>query len=131
MGRYYRGASEGKFWFAVQQSDDADYFGVEGEQPRLLEYWYDDDDLPKVKHGIKKCKKSLGKYKKYLDEVFDDRDSYNEQMLADFLKDKTNKIYTEKGVLRYLRWYARLGLGQQIHDCIKERGQCHFDAELY
>mgnify|MGYP001184207608 CR=1 FL=1 len=38
--------------------------------------------------------------------------------------------YTEKGVMFYLEWYARLGLGQKIHDCIKERGQCHFDAEL-
>jgi hypothetical protein len=51
-------------------------------------------------------------------------------MLADFLKNKTNKTYTEKGVLRYLEWYARLGLGQQIHDCIKDRGQCYFEAEL-
>ena len=36
MGRYYRGDIEGKFWFAVQQSDDADYFGVEGERPNFL-----------------------------------------------------------------------------------------------
>ena len=30
MGRYYSGDIEGKFWFAIQSSDDADYFGVEG-----------------------------------------------------------------------------------------------------
>lgn len=130
MGRYYNGDIEGKFWFAVQSSDDADFFGVEGVRPHYLEYWFDDEDLSKVKDGIEKCKKALGKYKKYLDEFFDNRDMYNEQMLADFLKDKTNKAYTEEGVLRYLRWYARLGLGQKIHDSIKERGQCHFDAEL-
>ena len=31
MGRYYSGDIEGKFWFAVQDSDDADHFGIEGE----------------------------------------------------------------------------------------------------
>jgi hypothetical protein len=27
MGRYYNGDIEGKFWVAVQSSDDADFFG--------------------------------------------------------------------------------------------------------
>ena len=31
MGRYYNGDIEGKFWFAVQSSDDADFFGQQGE----------------------------------------------------------------------------------------------------
>ena len=68
--------------------------------------------------------------KKHLDDFFNDRESYNNEMLADFLNKKTNKNHTEKGVMFYLEWYARLGLGQQIHDCIKEHGQCHFDAEI-
>ena len=29
MGRYYHGDIEGKFWFAVQSSQDADFFGSE------------------------------------------------------------------------------------------------------
>jgi hypothetical protein len=29
MGRFYSGDIQGKFWFAVQDSDDADFFGVE------------------------------------------------------------------------------------------------------
>ena len=37
MGRYYSGDIDGKFWFAVQPSDDANYFGVEGERPNYLE----------------------------------------------------------------------------------------------
>ena len=32
MGRYYSGDIEGKFAFAVQSSNDADFFGVTGEQ---------------------------------------------------------------------------------------------------
>jgi sugar phosphate isomerase/epimerase len=31
MGRYYTGDIDGKFWFAVQSSDDADFFGQSGE----------------------------------------------------------------------------------------------------
>ena len=40
MGRYYEGDIEGKFWFAVQESNDADFFGVTGEQPNYLTYFY-------------------------------------------------------------------------------------------
>ena len=28
MGRHYDGDIEGKFWFAVQSSDDGEYFGA-------------------------------------------------------------------------------------------------------
>ncbi len=67
---------------------------------------------------------------KSLDDFFNEQESYNNEMLAEFLNKKTNIEYTEENVMYYLEWYARLGLGQQIHDCIKNHGQCHFDAEL-
>ena len=41
MGRYYNGDIDGKFWFAVQSSNDADFFGVEGT-PRFLDYYFDE-----------------------------------------------------------------------------------------
>ena len=47
MGRYYNGDIEGKFWFAVQSSNDADYFGVEGDA-RFLNYYFTEEDLPKI-----------------------------------------------------------------------------------
>jgi hypothetical protein len=31
MGRYYTGDIEGKFWFAIQSSDDASFFGGSDE----------------------------------------------------------------------------------------------------
>mgnify|MGYP003126828350 CR=1 FL=1 len=130
MGRYYSGDIDGKFWLAVQPSDDADYFGVKGKRPNLLEYWYEDDDLPIVKESIENCKNCLGDYKEHLDDFFNDREGYNNEMLAEFLNKKTNKKHTEQNVMFYLEWYARLGLGQQIHDCIKNHGQCYFEAEL-
>ena len=43
MGRYYTGDIEGKFWFGVQDSTDADYFGVQGE-PRFYLYYFSEDD---------------------------------------------------------------------------------------
>ena len=42
MGRYYSGDIEGKFWFAVQDSDDADFFGCEGRPPSVLEYDFEE-----------------------------------------------------------------------------------------
>ena len=45
MGRYYDGDINGKFWFAVQSSDDADFFGVQGESSYLSYYFSEDDKL--------------------------------------------------------------------------------------
>ncbi len=28
-----------------------------------------------------------------------------------------------------LEWYARLGLGQQILECVEKNGECNFEAE--
>ena len=47
MGRYYNGDIEGKFWFAVQSSDDADFFGVEGYSA-YLNYYFDKDDMTTI-----------------------------------------------------------------------------------
>ena len=129
MGRYYTGDIEGKFWFSVQSSDDADFFGVDGEA-RTLDYYYGEDTLPKVEEGIKDCKSSLGKNEKLLDDFFKDCDSYNDSMLVDYLNKITNQIHTEQGVKFFLEWYARLQLGKEIRDCIKEHGQCNFEAEI-
>ena len=42
MGRYYSGDIDGKFWFATQSSNDADFFGVTGYQPEKLEYDFEE-----------------------------------------------------------------------------------------
>jgi hypothetical protein len=50
MGRYYNGDIEGKFWVAVQSSNAADQFGVEGTAPEQLEYgFYESHHIPSVK----------------------------------------------------------------------------------
>ena len=55
MGRYYNGDIKGKFWFGVQSSDDADFFGQQGQEPNHINYYFDEDDLSDVNKGIDKC----------------------------------------------------------------------------
>ena len=130
MGRYYHGDIEGKFWFAVQSSNDADFFGVEGE-PAYLNYYFNDQDKDKVHEGIVKLDKSLGRYKKLLDEFFESREGYNNEQLTKFLDEKNHPhCHSEEEVKVYLKLYARRYLGKKIYDCINENGECGFEAEL-
>ena len=67
MGRYYSGDIEGKFWFGVQSSTDADYFGVQGYATHL-NYYFQEKDKDNIKIGISECERYLQGYKKKLDE---------------------------------------------------------------
>ena len=127
MGRYYHGDIEGKFMFAVQSSDDADFFGVVGQPPEThLEYSYREEDLPKIKKGLKKCSLELGnnRIRNKLDKFFKTRNGYNNEMLA-----KEFGWHPDR-VEEYLKWYARALLGEQILECVEEYGDCDFEAEI-
>ena len=52
MGRYYSGMISGKFWFGVQSSDDASFFGGQESEPSYLEYYFDKGDLEDIKEGV-------------------------------------------------------------------------------
>jgi len=118
MGRYYSGDIDGKFWFALQSSDCADRFGVSGETPNVLNYYFSEDDLEGVETEIANIEEALGDKVRIIDEFFASRDSYNDKMLE------------EAGITsEELSDYADLGLGKKIRDCIKENGQCDFEAE--
>ena len=123
MGRYYTGDIEGKFWFAVQSSDDADFFGVRGYQPEELNYDFCEDDLKDVEKGVKICLKKLGKYKKKLDKFFKERSGYSDKEISESLGIKEDKVS------KLLVWYARLELGVKIRKCLKENKSCSFVAE--
>ena len=56
MGRYYNGDIEGKFWFAVQSSDDASFFGGNAYEPNYINYEFDEDDIESLELGLQKCK---------------------------------------------------------------------------
>jgi hypothetical protein len=119
MGRYYDGDINGKFWFGTQSSDAADRFGFAGCEPGYLEYNFDKSHLEMVEAEIVRIEEFLGDKKKAIDEFFEVRNSYNDEMLLEI------GITPEE-----LSEYADLGLGIEIRDCIKKLGYCSFEAEL-
>jgi len=124
MGRYFKGDIEGKFWFGVQDSNDADFFGVIGEYPQQINYYFGKENLPEIKAGLKKCRDKLGKNLKKLNEFFKKKDYYNDEELEKYLglpKAETREV---------LEWYARYQLGQKINNCVKNTGECQFTAEV-
>lgn len=134
MGRYYRGDIEGKFWFAVQSSDDADYFGGvcnEDEDEELLEYSFNTDDLPAINEGVDRCLEILGDKKEIIDSYFapggDGVDSYSPDHLAQKLGFEKER---DPECMKIMENYARLILGMKIKECVERTGQCVFDAEI-
>ena len=125
MGRYYNGDIGGKFWFAVQSSTDATFFGAEPYEPNYVNYYFEKEEhLKMVKNGIKECEKVLGKNLKTLDKFFGENNGYNDDMIVEQTDIKREKIG------RLLKWYARLDLGMKIRDCLIEQDECQFEAEL-
>ena len=124
MGRHYHGDINGKFQFAVQSSNDADFFGVKGYQPEKFLYEFEKEDLENVDKGIEDCKKELGDYKERVDKFFKNKDYFNREELQKNLK------VDEKRMRDLLKWNARLHLGNEIKSCIEKKGHCHFEAEL-
>jgi hypothetical protein len=118
MGRYYHGDIEGKFWFGIQSSNSADRFGVTGNEPAYLEYWFEEDDLEEVEAEIKRIEESLGDKIQIIEDFFENNNGYNDEMLKE--ADITEEEISE---------FADLKLGIQIRDCIKENGECSFQAE--
>ena len=131
MGRYYQGDIEGKFWFGVQSSDDANHFG--GSEIELqdddgeiyeLEYFFNKEDLESINEGIETCIKDIGEFKPKLDEVFSSSNSYNPDELA-------RQLGVSQAKYRDLmETYARLHLGEKIKKCVEDNGECRFTAEL-
>jgi len=119
MGRYYSGDIEGKFWFGVQSSVAADRFGSTHNESNFVTYDYYEDDLEAVEAEIKNIEDALGDKLKVIENFFEGVDGYTDEML------------TKEGITsEELSEYADLGLGIKIRDCIKENGDCHFEAEL-
>jgi len=122
MGRYYNGDINGKFWFAVQNSDAADQFGVVGRQPDELIYYFDESNIQDITNRLTYLKDALGDYKTKLDRFFDKVPAYNEKTVEEHGMDYEE--FEEK-----VRYYADLQLGEKILKCIEDKGECEFIAE--
>ena len=123
MGRYYNGDIEGKFWFGVQSSDDAIFFGG-SESQSFINYHFSDYDQKDIEAGLKRCEDELGEYRQKLDAYFKVHDAYDNQELAEALD------VTQEELPSLLEWFARLELGRKIHRCVKDTGDCSFEAEV-
>ena len=123
MGRYYSGDIEGKFWFGVQNSDDASFFGGEELEPSGIEYLFNRDDLKSIEHGLSRCRKKLGAVEMKLDSFFEKNKSYSDVRLAKAIGKDVAELRT------ILEWYARLELGRKIHAYVKGHDECYFTAE--
>tara|TARA_R100000458_G_scaffold17138_1_gene14857 strand:+ start:442 stop:828 length:387 start_codon:yes stop_codon:yes gene_type:complete len=128
MGRYYHGDIEGKFWFGIQSSTDAEFFGAEGYRPNELNYYFSEEDLKKVTHKIKICEKELGKDLGRLAKFFKEHHMYNDDRLMKHWIDEYDDYSFD--VKDKLEWYARHILGVKIRKCIEDFGSCSFTAEL-
>jgi hypothetical protein len=125
MGRYYNGDIDGKFWFGVQSSNDADFFGSTGCEPNYLEYSFSKEEhYEEVCEGVTTCITELGENKEKLDTFFATHEFYNDGELAK----ETGILDSE--VSDRLMWYARLRLGEKIKKCLEEQDYCDFQAEL-
>ena len=123
MGRYINGDIERKLWFAVQSSDAADRFGVEGVQPKKLYYNFETEDLEKVEEELKNIENKIGLENiEKLRNFFENTNAYNDYIL------------NEAGIFeifeQHKKDYADYELGKEIRDCIIEKGSCEFTAEL-
>ena len=129
MGRYYEGDIEGKFMFAVQSSDDGEFFGAQ-EETNYVHYWI--DDVSTVDEGIDKCLKVLGDNDSRIIEFFAQNNGYNEEMIVTYWKEEYQLEITLEDVKEMLEWYAILRMGRQMKELFVENpdSACHFTAEL-
>ena len=140
MGRYYDGDIEGKFWFAVQDSDDPLYFGAmditqentdSDYHDGFIDYLIPFSNIDLVKEGIELCKRQLTGNYQILTEFFKENNGYNDDMIIDWYQN-TRGIHINEGFLReQLTIYARLDFGTQILLYFNENPgeDCHFTAE--
>ena len=147
MGRHYDGDIEGKFWFGVQDSSDAEYFGAEDITELQVTEDGDDDyhtgftdylipftSLEIVKDAIELCKRELTGNYLIIDEFFTEHASngYNDEMLIKYYKDTRGIVINEAFLRSQMQIYARLGLGMQILIYFNENPgkDCNFTAEM-
>ena len=131
MGRNYWGDIEGKFWFGIQSSDDPSYFkepcsieeDEDGDETSLV-YSFDDLDIQPIEEVLEEIESELGDLKEKIDNFCSLRGSCNEDLLCE------ETGIPAKDMKPILALYARMKLGNQILDCIKQNGQCVFECEL-
>lgn len=126
MGRYYYGDINGKFWFGIQESDDASHFG--GKETKYKEkarYTFRKKDLSEVQRVIGEIQKDLGVYYEKLEDFFEEKGYYSPDELQKHMD------VDEKKLRKIMELYARVNLGLKIEECIGTIGKCSFWVDFY
>ena len=128
MGRYYSGDIEGKMWFAVQESNDADNFGVIGEPSTDLYYHFNEDNIRGINKELAKCRtlmEAIGTDSlEIMDRYFKKHRTESHQALDDLVIKIGDTEYK-----KLKEYYARIELGEQILACIRDNDECNFSVE--
>ena len=125
MGRYYSGDIEGKMWFAVQESNDADNFGVIGEPSSDLYYHFNKDNIRGINKELAKCREAIGTDSlEIMDRYFKKHRTESHQALDDLVIKIGDTEYK-----KLKEYYARIELGEQILACIRDNDECNFSVE--
>ena len=128
MGREYKGDIEGRMWFAVQDSNDADNFGVYGEPFEPLgdlHYFFAEDNEDDINKELAKCRESIGKDNLEIMDRYHKKHRTESHQAVDDLKSKIGDTeYYEIKV-----YYARIELGEKILECIMNNHKCNFSVE--
>ena len=131
MGRYYNGDINGKFWFGIQSSDDAEYFGAT-QSPYINYEVYSESLKEEVIPGIEECMEELGVFHDRLKSYLTTRNGYNESVMADEMSKKYDEDISKNKIIKMLTIYARLLLGLEIKEWMENNPNenCRFEAEL-
>lgn len=161
MGRYYDTSTgrNGKFMFAVQNSDDPEYMGM-GEDPTYIHYYADESDVDKITKRLNEQYEILGigKDNRLYDmprkeDGTDNHEAYD-KWETKYLHDKVWRAEKFDGLndedKKKMHWasdkgdeyvgveigegkclaLARIRLAIKILSDIKDEGYCSLDAEL-
>jgi hypothetical protein len=123
MGRYYSGDIDGKLWVGIQSSSAADRFGVIGDTPGYLVYYFERQDLPAVIEELDSIRKTLGKHFDVIDKFFQANLSYDDKT---FIKETGIE---EARYRFFISEYADYYLGLKIKESIEKNGECKFEVE--
>ena len=116
----------------MQSSNAADRFGVEGEEPSYIDYYFDkEENLEEVEAELKQIKENIGEelFEK-IEKFFSEINSYTREKLAEAIGFEDEVAEKHKmDISQILSEYADYGLGIKIRDCLIENGSCNFEAE--
>jgi len=118
MGRmyYFDDGQSGKFWFAVQPTQDVTDFGGQEDGADMIHWYWTEEDLPKVNEELQKLRDKLHTSKEFVDEGW----TYKKIM------NTTSFEFPPKEIQAIV---AKIHLGLKIRRGLRKHGSLTVEAE--